>query len=462
MQFDTVIRNGTLVSGWGVIQADIGIINEKIAAIERGLHGIQEIDAAGSLVIPGGIDPHVHLQMPVGKTTSSDDWFTGTRAAICGGTTTVIDFIEPESGETLLQALEKRKAEATGKTVTDYGLHMTITNSEPETLSQIPPLILDGVTSFKTYLTYDGFRLTDNEFLQALKTVNRAGGLVLVHAENDAAISYLKQELTAAGKTSPQYHAASRPAITEVEAVTRALTLSEVTNAALYIVHLSTAGAVQAVHQAQLRGVNALAETCPQYLLLDEQELFRPDFEGAKFVCSPPLRTSNDQAALWSGLADKTISTIGTDHCPFNFSGQKELGRKTFTQIPGGLPGIESRLSLMHTFGVLSGHISLERWVEICSTAPARIFGMYPQKGCLAQGSDADIVIFDPTRKVTLTHTLLHENVDYTPYEGMELTGYPVTTIARGKVVYHNGQFIGEAGSGRFIARQKGSYVSGY
>lgn len=460
MQFDTVIRNGKLVSGWGILETDIGISGEKITAMERGLHGIQEIDAAGMLVLPGGVDPHVHLQMPVAQTTSSDDWFSGTRAAVCGGTTTVIDFVEPEPGELLQTALENRMAEAHAKTVADYSLHMTIPNADAETLEQIPALIEAGIPSFKTYLTYAGLRLSDDQVLQVLATCRKAGGLVLVHAENDAVIAYLQAEMLAAGKTSPAYHAISRPAVSEVEAVTRALALAEVTHANLYLVHLSTACAVQAVRAAQERGVNALAETCPQYLLLDDRELSRPDFESAKFVCSPPLRNVLEQAALWHGLADQTISTVGTDHCPFNFKGQKELGRSAFTQIPGGLPGIESRLALLYSFGVLTGRISLERWVEVCCTAPARIFGLYPQKGTLMPGSDADIVLFDPNRKVQLTHTLLHENVDYTPYEGMQLTGYPEITLARGQIVFRKSAFYGKAGSGRFIARQRGSYTS--
>jgi dihydropyrimidinase len=460
MEYDLVIRNGRVITSQGEISADIGIIGEHIAAIEKGLHAVKDIDATGMLVLPGGIDPHVHLQMPVGETSSSDDWFTGTRAAVCGGTTTVIDFVEPAPGESLQDALEKRKTEAKEKTVADYGLHMTITNADAETLNQIDGILNAGVTSFKTYFTYEGFKLSDAEFLQVLTAVRKAGGIVLVHAENDAAIAYLKNELVSGGKTEPAYHAVSRPAVTEVEAVTRALALAEVTRANLYLVHLSTAGAIQAVRAAQQRGVHAFAETCPQYLLLDERELLRLDFEGAKFVCSPPLRNAFEQPEIWEGLADGTVSTVGTDHCPFFFKGQKELGRDSFTKIPGGLPGIESRLALLHTFGVQTGKLSLQRWVEVCATLPARVFGLYPQKGALQAGSDADIVVFDPERKVQLTHTMLHENVDYTPYEGHQLTGYPHITITRGKVVFQDGSFTGTAGSGRFLIRQKGDYVS--
>lgn len=460
MDFDLVIRNGRVVTSRGEISADIAIIGEKIAAIEKEIHAQHEIDAAGMLVLPGGIDPHVHLQMPVGETASSDDWFTGTRAAACGGTTMVIDFVEPEPGESLQAALQKRKTEASGKAVIDYGLHMTITNAETRTLSQVESVINEGVISFKVYLTYDGFKLNDAEFLRVLDAVREMGGIVLVHAENDAAIAYLKAGLVSAGKTEPAYHAVSRPSITEVEAVTRALALAEVTRANLYLVHLSTAGAIQAVRAAQRRGVHAFAETCPQYLLLDERELLRLDFEGAKFVCSPPLRNACEQPEIWEGLADGTVSTVGTDHCPFYFKGQKELGRDSFIKIPGGLPGIESRLALLYTYGVRAGRLTLPRWVEVCSSLPARIFGFYPQKGALEPGSDADVVVFDPEKKVQLTRSMLHENVDYTPYEGFHLTGYPVVTIARGKVVYKDSAFTGAAGSGRFLFRQKGNYVS--
>jgi dihydropyrimidinase len=400
--------------------------------------------------------------MPVGQTSSSDDWFTGTRAAICGGTTTVIDFVEPASGETLQTALEKRKGEAFLKSVADYSLHMTITDSQPDTLNQIPQMIEEGVTSFKCYLTYEGFRLTDEQLLQVLAAVKQAGGLVMVHAENDAAIAYLQHELINASKLAPQYHAVSRPANTETEAVARALLLAEVTKAAIYLVHLSAAGSATAIHEAKRRRVNCFAETCPQYLLLDDRELSRPGFEGAKFVCSPSLRTENDQETLWEGLSNKVIDTIGTDHCPFFFFGQKELGRDNFTKIPGGIPGIESRLALIHSFGVMENRISLERWVEVCCTDPARIFGLYPQKGTLQEGSDADIVVFDPHQKKLLTRSVLHENVDYTPYEGMELTGYPVFTFLRGKMQFQQGTFIGKAGSGRFLTCQKGCYVSGH
>lgn len=460
MEFDLVIRNGRVITNRGEISADIAISGEKIGAIEKEIHAQHEIDASGMLVLPGGIDPHVHLQMPVGETASSDDWFSGTRAAVCGGTTTVIDFVEPAPGESLQDALEKRKAEAKDKTVTDYGLHMTITNADGATLNQIDGIFNAGVTSFKTYFTYEGFKLSDAEFLQVLTAVRNSGGIVLLHAENDAAIAYLKNELVSSGKTEPAYHAVSRPSVTEVEAVTRALALAEISKANLYIVHLSTAGAIQEVRSAHRRGVHAFAETCPHYLLLDERELLRLDFEGAKFVCSPPLRNACEQPEIWEGLADGTVSTVGTDHCPFFFKGQKDLGRDSFTKIPGGLPGIESRLALLHTFGVRIGKLSLQRWVEVCSTQPAMIFGMYPQKGTLLPGSDADIVIFDPERKVQLTHTMLHENVDYTPYEGYQLTGYPHITITRGKVAYQDGTFTGTAGSGKFIFRQKGNYVS--
>jgi dihydropyrimidinase len=450
-QFDLVIKNGTLVTASDTFLADIGIIGETIAAIGGDLEGKRTFDAQGKLVLPGAVDPHVHLEMPVGATRTSDDWESGTVAAVCGGTTTVIDFIEPAPGETLFQALEARRKQAEGHAATDFALHMTLTNDHPETLLQVSEIIQAGCTSFKTYLTYEGFALSDRAFLHVLETVEAAGGSVMVHAENDAIIAHRKQKLLAQGKTAPRYHALVRPAIAETEAIQRAVALAEVTGACLYVVHVSTAAGAAIIRSARERGLNVFGETCPQYLLLNDSELERPDFEGAKFVCSPPLRKAADQQALWHALAEDDLQTVGTDHCAFNFHGQKELGRDSFADIPGGLPGIESRLALLYTFGVLQKQISLNRWVEICCTNPARIFNLYPQKGTLAPGADADLVVFDPQRHLILTHSLLHQDVDYTPYEGFPLQGYPVLTLTRGAVAFENGQFTGQKGNGRFL-----------
>jgi len=451
MQFDLVIKNGTTITGGDSFHSDLGINGEKITALGTGLSGQHTIDASGLYVLPGGVDPHVHLQMPVGDTISSDTWYTGSLAAACGGTTTIIDFVEPAAGQTLMDALSDRRKEADGQAVIDYSLHMTLTNADPNTLQQIPGMVRAGCSTFKTYLTYAGFKLDDPSFLSVLTAVQAAGGLVMVHAENDAIIEHLKQKYLAEGKTTPRMHALSRPASSEGEAVTRALAMTEACEARLYVVHTSTEMGARAIQAARMRGVSVFGETCPQYLLLDEDALDQPHFEGAKFVCSPPLRTKLDNDALWGMLSHGVLDTIGTDHCPFNFEGQKTLGWDRFDKIPGGLPGIETRLALIHTFGVCTGRISLNRWVELCSTNPARIFNLYPQKGSLLPGSDADIVLFDPNKKVTIKRNLLHENVDYTPYEGFSLTGYPVMTIARGKTICKEGRYCGEGRQGKFL-----------
>ncbi|MBI4316666.1 MAG: dihydropyrimidinase [Chloroflexi bacterium] len=456
MEFDLVIAGGTCVSitAAETIRADVGVIGDTIAALGHGLTGAARIDATGKLVLPGAVDPHVHLDMPVGATRSSDDWETGTIAAACGGTTTVIDFVEPDLGGSLVAGLAARRAEADGKAVIDYGLHMTLRRGDAQTLDQVPEAMRAGCTSFKTYTTYEGFRLNDAELLAALEAVGAAGGLVLVHAENDAAIQRGRRKFMAAGQTAPHFHPRSRPVPVEAEAIERALALAEVADCPLYIVHTSTGRGAEAIARARARGQRAYGETCPQYLVLTDAEYDRPGFEGAKFVCSPPLRPADNPPLLWQRLGAGDLQTVGTDHCPFFYEGQKELGRAAFTDIPNGLPGIEARLALLYTFGVGQGRLSLNRWVEVCCAAPARIFGLYPRKGTLAPGADADIVIFDPDREVTLSRAVLHERTDYTPYEGLALRGYPVMTVARGRVLVEDGKFVGAKGRGRFLARK--------
>lgn len=453
-QFDLVISGGQLVTAEYVSNTDIGIINGKISALGKNLSGRKQVDASGLLVLPGGIDPHVHLEMPVGITRSSDTWFTGTRAAACGGTTTVIDFVEPMPNQTLFQALDARRNLAKNQVAVDFGLHMTLVNDDPLTLSGISNLVADGCISFKTYLTYEGFHLSDEEFLNVLHSVNEAGGITLVHAENDAIITHLQEQFRHTGKTSPRYHALSRPAVAEGEAITRSLAMAEVTGARLYVVHVSTTQGANAIRSARQRGVNVVGETCPQYLLLTAAELSRPGFAGAKFVCSPPLRSLEDSNQLWQSLDNGDLGTVGTDHCPFNYKGQKDLGKDDYEKIPGGLPGIESRLALLYHYGVRPGRLSINRWVEVCCTKPARVFGLYPRKGSLEPGADADIVLFDPYKQVTLSHRILHEQVDYTPYEGMRLIGFPVKTFLRGMLVADQGEYIGSPGDGKYLARQ--------
>lgn len=434
------------------VHADVGVRDGTIAAIGERLQGREMVDADGLWVLPGAVDPHVHLQMPAGATTSSDDWRTGTIAAACGGTTTVIDFVEPEGDESLMEAFEKRQAEAEGQAVIDYGLHMTLTHAADATLAQIPAVVDAGMPSFKTYTTYEGFKLSDREFLRVMDAVREAEGLVMVHAENDAVVSEATAALLDAGEIGPAAHPKSRPMTAEVETIHRMLALAEVTGAHLYIVHVSTARGAQMLAEARGCGARHVeGETCPQYLLLTEEAYDQPGFEGAKFVCAPPLRTTGDNAALWNALAADALQTVGTDHCPFFYESQKTLGRGDFTQIPGGLPGIEARLALLHTFGVRTRRISVNRWIELCCTAPAQIFGLAPHKGTLAPGSDADIVLFDPAKRVTLSADVLHEHVDYTPYAGLELTGYPIATFVHGKQVMRDGEWLNQNPTGHYL-----------
>ncbi len=452
--YDLVIANGTVVTAEASVRADLGIEAGRIASLGLGLEGRETIDASGMLVLPGGVDEHVHLQMPVGEFCSSDNFYTGTLAAAHGGTTTLIDFAEAKPGQSLLQALEDRRAEADPKVVVDYGLHMTLAPANDETLGQIPTCIQTGVASFKLYMTYQGLRLDDGGLLRALAALRDAGGRPLVHAENHHAIAYLTAQALAAGHTGPQEHPRTRPAIMEAEAIHRLLALAYVTGTPLTIAHLSCALGLEELRSARARNQTVWVETCPQYLLLDEAEYRRPGFEAAKFVMAPPPRTETDRDALWAGLAAGEVDTVATDHCPFFFATQKTRGRDDFSRIPGGAPAVETRLPLLYTHGVRQGRLSVERWVEVCCTAPARRFGLAPRKGTLAVGADADIVLFDPGMRVTLTAETLHQNVDYTPYEGWEVQGYPRTVLSRGEVIVRNGEFHGQVGRGQFLKTQ--------
>jgi dihydropyrimidinase len=449
--FELVISNGTLVTSEATTKADLGISSGRIAAIGTELSGREKLDATGMLVLPGAIDEHVHLQMPVGEFTSSDDFFTGTVAAACGGTTTVVDFAEPKSEQPLVEALSQRRAEADGKAVVDFGLHMTLSQTNDDILAQVPACIDAGAASFKLYMAYEGLRLDDGGLLRALAALRDHGGRVLVHAENHHAIVYLTAQALSEGRTGPENHPLTRPDLMEAEAIHRLLSLAHITRTPLVLAHLSCALGLEEVRAARARGTTVWVETCPQYLLLHEEEYHRSGFEGAKFVMAPPPRTKADRAALWAGLAAGEVNTVATDHCPFFYETQKTRGLDDFSRIPGGAPGIETRLSLLYTHGVLSGQLTLERWVEVCCTEPARRFGLAPRKGTLSIGADADVVIFDPERRVTLSVDSLHQNVDYCPYEGWEVQGYPVMVLSRGEVIVHNGEFVGTAGRGRFL-----------
>jgi dihydropyrimidinase len=454
MAHDLVIRNGRLVTSAGVLSADLAIRDGRIETVGEDLHAVQEIDASGLLVLPGGVDPHVHLQMPAGETVTSEDWASGTWAAACGGTTTVIDFVEPLAGQSLIEALRLRQEQAAGQAVVDYGLHMTLTSAEDATLAQIGELVKSGVPSFKLYTTYEGFALNDDQLLRALMAIGQAGGMALVHAEKDAIVEKSQAALVQAGQLSPTDYPRSRPPAAEREAIERVIELAQLAATPVYFVHVTTAGGAAAIAHARQQGQVVYGETCPQYLLLDETRYTAADsLEAAGFVCAPPLRTLADQAALWQALADGYLQTLGTDHCAFNKRGQKDFGLKDFRRIPGGLPGVEARLALMYSFGVRFGRISLERWVEVCCEAPARIFGLYPHKGCLLPGADADLVLFDPQKRVIISIALLHEQVDYTPYEGFEVQGWPVKVLLCGKELMNDSQLVNRGAGGCFQIR---------
>jgi dihydropyrimidinase len=462
-----LIRGGTVVTAEGTLAADVLIAGEKIAAViarEAGLpaggRAGQVIDATGKYVIPGGIDAHTHMEMPFGGTFSSDTFETGTRAAAHGGTTTIIDFAVQAKGTSLLAALDKWHEKADGNCAVDYGFHMIVSDVNDATLKEMEACIGAGVTSFKMFMAYPGvFYATDGEILLAMQQASRTGATVMMHAENGIAIDQLVAQALAAGRTAPVHHGLTRPPELEGEATSRAIALAQVAGCPLYIVHLSAAHALEAVAEARGRGHNVFAETCPQYLYLSLDDLARPDFEGAKFVCSPPLRTPDHSAALWRGLRTNDLAVVSTDHCPFCFKEQKELGRGDFAKIPNGIPGVEHRMDLLHQ-GVVAGEITLQRWVETCATTPARMFGLYPRKGTIAPGADADIVVYDPSARQTLSAATHHMNVDYSAYEGMEITGRAEVTISRGRVVVRDGEFAGPPGHGSFLPRGLNQYLA--
>ena len=459
----TLITGGTVVTAEGALEADVVIEGEKIAAVlARGAATIgsayDTIDATGKYVIPGGIDAHTHMEMPFGGTFSVDTFETGTKAAAYGGTTTIIDFAVQAKGTSLLGTLDKWHEKAGGNCAVDYGFHMIISDVNDGTLKEMESCIGAGVTSFKMFMAYPGvFYATDGEILLAMQQARRTGATIMMHAENGIAIDQLVAQALAAGRTDPVEHGLTRPPELEGEATSRAITLAKVAGCPLYIVHLSAAQALAAVAAARDAGQNVFAETCPQYLYLTLDDLARPGFEGAKFVASPPLRTADHGQALWRGLRTNDLAVVSTDHCPFCLK-EKELGRGDFSKIPNGIPGVEHRMDLLHQ-GVVSGEITLARWVETCSTTPARMFGLYPRKGVIAPGADADIVIYDPVARQTLSAATHHMNVDYSAYEGMEITGKVDVTISRGQVVVAGGEFKGAAGHGSFLSRGLNQYL---
>jgi len=448
----TVIANGTVVNAADTFRADVRIENGKVTAVGNDVArpGDERVDAAGRYVMPGGIDAHTHLDMPFMGTTSSDDFETGTIAAAFGGTTTVVDFIIPEKGKSLQAAHAAWRAKAEGKAVVDYAFHCCLVEMAPGTLAEMDALVRDGITSFKVFTAYPGaLMIDDGAIYAALRWAAKSGALIQVHAENGPAIARIVEEMIASGRTDPVHHGLSRPSALEGEATSRVIALAEVAQAPVYIVHLTCREALSAVRDARRRGVRAFAETCPQYLYCSLDDLARPDFEGAKYVCSPPLRPKEHQDVLWRGLAVGDLQTVATDHCPFYFRGQKEMGRGDFRKIPNGMPTIESRLPLMYQ-GVVDGHIGLNKFVDLVSTMPAKLFGLYPRKGAVAAGSDADIVIWNPERRTDLSASHMHMRVDYSPYEGRIVQGGVERVLVRGKTIVDSGRFTGHAGDGRF------------
>src|SRR6058998_2553632 len=457
MRFDTVIRNGTVVTAIDTCLADVGVNGDKVTAIAAQLpaeNTSKVVDAAGCLVIPGGVDVHTHLDMPFGGTTSADDFQTGTIAAAFGGTTTLIDFAIQYKGKSLRQAFDTWMKKAHDKAVTDYAFHCIITDLGSTQLEEMGQLIREGVTSFKLFMAYPGvFMLDDATIFKAMRQAAKHSGLICMHAENGGAIDVIVQQALAEGKRAPKYHALTRPTTAEAEATGRAIALAEIADAPVYIVHLSCAEALSKVREARDRGIPAYAETCPQYLFLSIEDYDRPGFEGAKYVFTPPLREKWNQEELWRGLAQDHLQVISTDHCPFCFKEQKELGRDDFTKIPNGGPGVETRLSLVYNGGVRTGKITLNRFVELVSTAPAKMFGLFPRKGAITVGSDADVVLFDPEAEATISASTHHMRIDYSLYEGWRVRGVPRKVFSRGRLIVDGDTFLGRAGAGSFVRR---------
>src|ERR1700691_1171093 len=457
MRFDVVVRNGTVVTATDTYASDIGISNGQITAIAKALpieNAGKLIDATGLLVMPGGIDVHTHLDMPFGGTTSADDFESGTIAAAYGGTTTLIDFAIQYKSQTLRHAFESWMKKADGKAAIDYAFHCIITDITGAQLEEMGALVREGVSTFKLFMAYPGvFMLDDASIFRAMSQAAKHGGMICMHAENGGAIDVIVQRALAEGKRAPKYHALTRPVTAEAEATSRAIALAEMAGTPGYIVHLSCNEALEKVREARDRGLRVYAETCPQYLYLSLENMDGPGFDGAKYVFTPPLREKWHQEKLWQGLAKDDLQVVSTDHCPFCMKEQKELGKDDFSKIPNGGPGIEHRMSLVYSGGVHGGKFSANRFVQLVSTAPAKLFGLYPRKGTVAVGSDADLVVFDPNQEQVISAATHHMRVDYSMFEGIRVQGVPKTVLSRGKPVIENARFVGKAGSGEFVRR---------
>jgi dihydropyrimidinase len=469
---DTIIRGGTIVTASDTFAADIGIDDGVITHIGRDLLGSlrsergssrvspasgstpQVIDATGMYVLPGAIDAHVHCDLEFGGTVTCDGFLGASIAAACGGTTSIVDYCIQAQGKSLAEAVERWHGKSDGKSVIDYGFHLAVTDLNDATMAELPVMAREGITSVKCFMAYKGvFQIDDGTLFKLLENARDLGFLVNVHAENGDVIDILTKRLLAEGKTSPWYHRLSRPVGAEAEATARAVALAELAGAPLNVVHMTCKESVDKVREARARGSAIYGETCPQYLLLNEEQYKEPGFEGARYVMSPPLRAAHNHEILWQALAMGTLQTLMTDHCAFNMKGQKTLGLENFLKIPNGAPGIETRVPLAYSEGVAKGRFSLQTMVALLATNAARMYGLYPRKGTIAVGSDADIVLLDPEKRVTLSAATLAQDVDYCPFEGHTCTGYPVLTLSRGEVVADNGKYVGAQGRGRYLRR---------
>ncbi|MEU3553406.1 dihydropyrimidinase [Streptomyces fragilis] len=458
----TLITGGLVITASDELHVDVLVEGSRIAALatpdSHGWTADRVIDATGKYVIPGGVDAHTHMEMPFGGTMSCDTFETGTRAAAWGGTTTIIDFAIQPRGGSLRQGVDAWHEKAEGNCAVDYAFHMIISDVNESTLGQMGALVEAGISSFKLFAAYPGvFYSDDGQILRAMQRAADIGGLIMMHAENGIAIDVLVEQALARGERDPRHHGEVRHALLEAEATHRVIRLSQVAGAPVYVVHVSAEEAVAELVQARDKGLPVFGETCPQYLFLSDDNLAEPDFEGAKYVCSTPLRPREHQAALWRGLRTNDLQVVSTDHCPFCFKGQKDLGRGDFSKIPNGLPGVEHRMDLLHQ-AVVDGHITRRRWIEIACAAPARMFGLYPRKGTIAPGADADVVVYDPHAEQVLSAGTHHMNVDYSAYEGKRITGRVETVLSRGVPVLEDAAYVGHRGHGVYVPRGLSQY----
>ncbi|MGO1164734.1 dihydropyrimidinase [Brucella sp. C7-11G] len=467
MRFDTIIRNGTVATASDTFVCDIGITNGKIFSLSKGLEDATEIiDASGLFVLPGGIDSHVHLDQPSEEgVVMADDFQSGTRSAVIGGNSTVLTFCMQQKGQSLREALKSYHEKAAGKCYTDVAFHLVITDPTAEVLGQeLPALVEAGYTSLKVFMTYEGLRLRDDQILDTLDAARRTRALVMVHCENEDAIRYLIGRHEEEGKFAPKYHATTRPIAAEREATHRALSLAEIVGVPIVIVHVSNREAMEEIRRARARGQKIAGETCPQYLMLTAKDLDQNALEGAKFVCSPPPRDTQSQDACWEGLEQNIFDLFSSDHCPFRYNDEygklNEKGKRHFRWIPNGIPGVATRLPILFSEGVMKGRISLNQFVAQTSTNHAKLYGLYPDKGTIAVGADADIALWDPEKRVVITNSLLEHGSDYTPYEGLEVRGWPVRLLLRGKSVVENGMITRQSRGGKYLCRQRSSFFN--